>query len=1126
MSAHSNQAVVASSRRSVMAIAFAVASVGVGVVPVMAADSVWSNGTSNSTWDTTSANWDAGFPWSNAAGNGGVFDVTGASAINVAQPISLNSMWVKSAGYSFAGAGSLNVVAGTSTQTTAVFTTDTGVNTSIAVPINSNLGFQKIGAGTLTLSGSNNITGGVPLVSNGKLRADYLVGGVFGTIAGGTLSVASQAALPATSRVSIGNAYLNIGSNDITLAELTFTNQMPAGLPWNTSLNANNGVIGSGKLKVNGDINIIGVNAFANGNTIAVPLDLGGKEQVIRAGALSSLGLQTALMLNGPISNGSLTKTIGITSAGIQSSVDGMSLNAANTYTGPTRLAGGVNFITNTNATTSVASVGIAGAPSPSNGVNLSGANGSILAATAVSATAGATFTIDNNISLGASGLLQPNTPAAQNNNRLNDSATLTLRDGAFNYRGFAGASATETFGTLSVTHGHNAITLTPNGGGSVTVTASGNLSLGSRATLLVNPSGTGNVLGNQAKLLVSGTVPAADATGILSRVASTADFLTYNATTGLTPFTGYSTDFATANTNVSIAAPTTVSASQSINGLKRSGTNTLTINSGQTLAVNSGMMLTATGTSTYAGDGTVAFGSTPGVFFGTHTFGAAGSSIKITGTNGLIAANGTVTFNATSNLSGLTGVMDVHGATVSLGTNDFPGTINIRAGQLTLATSQTAPGLGAIRLGAPESDSDLTGTVPTLAFGTAGAGATFNRDVIVDNGSTNVMGEALGFSIMARLSPLSNATGSQTFTGNFTLNSPVNLQGGGGTTGTGATLFAGSMSGPSMFMLANGRAEFTNTSTISNAGGFTIGGGTGFTAQATFRGTGTGTGGYLFNTGNNNLLRYESGSLMSGPITVGTFTGLVGVPTMVPLETSTINNQINANGALAIAPAAGITATLAGPITGVGTLAKQDAGILVLTSLASSHKGDILVDAGTLRVNGALPDTSAIFVRTGGRLEGVGSTAAVINVASTGTLAPGNSIGTFMTGSVITLGSTSIEIDAGPLAADLIDVTGSVSLGGSLDLSVANIAPGWTGGKFLLLRNDDVDPVSGVFATINGIPSGYLANVDYGFGGTDALGRIGSGNDVAITIALIPEPTTIAAAAGAFVLALKRRRA
>jgi hypothetical protein len=65
---------------------------------------------------------------------------------------------------------------------------------------------------------------------------------------------------------------------------------------------------------------------------------------------------------------------------------------------------------------------------------------------------------------------------------------------------------------------------------------------------------------------------------------------------------------------------------------------------------------------------------------------------------------------------------------------------------------------------------------------------------------------------------------------------------------------------------------------------------------------------------------------------------------------------------------------------------------------------------------------------------------------------------------------------------------------------------------------------VNGTFASITGLPAGYTATVNYAFSGTDSVGRVGDGNDVAITV--VPEPSTAAALvlAGGL-LAMRRRR-
>jgi hypothetical protein len=76
------------------------------------------------------------------------------------------------------------------------------------------------------------------------------------------------------------------------------------------------------------------------------------------------------------------------------------------------------------------------------------------------------------------------------------------------------------------------------------------------------------------------------------------------------------------------------------------------------------------------------------------------------------------------------------------------------------------------------------------------------------------------------------------------------------------------------------------------------------------------------------------------------------------------------------------------------------------------------------------------------------------------------------------------------------------------------------------LVANDlNVDPVSGLFATITGLPTGYAATIDYAFTGVDSLGRHGNGNDIALT--LTPEPTALLllGVVGAALLARRRRR-
>ncbi len=69
----------------------------------------------------------------------------------------------------------------------------------------------------------------------------------------------------------------------------------------------------------------------------------------------------------------------------------------------------------------------------------------------------------------------------------------------------------------------------------------------------------------------------------------------------------------------------------------------------------------------------------------------------------------------------------------------------------------------------------------------------------------------------------------------------------------------------------------------------------------------------------------------------------------------------------------------------------------------------------------------------------------------------------------------------------------------------------------------DLLDPVTGTFATITGLPDDDIATIDYAFLGTDSLGRTGTG--IAINLTPIPEPGTAEWGLGMGLIALSRRR-
>jgi autotransporter-associated beta strand protein len=1086
--------------------------------PALAQDSTWDNGSSNFQWNTTSTNWNNGASWTN--GHGAIFGAAGVGTINMGGPISVNSLNFTTNGYTINGTGPMTFVNGTSTQTTGVVNVAAGATATINTPIVNGVGFQKIGAGILELGGSgNSFTGQFPMTGNGSLQANVIIGPApSGTNpTGGTLRLLNANVLPASTNVAIGPGFLDIGNHTVTLNQLIFSNQNPSA-PWNSALMANNGVIGSGTLRLNGAIWVNGVSVGVgnnSGNSIAANLDLAGNPQLVRVGSGGSIMLNQGVMFTGVISDsvggGSLIKSLGFNlSTGSIGSVDGISLFANNTYTGASIFNSGTSVATGTNASTSIVMAGIGG---PGGSVfSLQGANGSFLSATNISAVGSGTFQIDNNASLGASGNNQPNIPAAQNNNRIADNATVTLRDGSFVYRGFTGASASENYGSLNVTGGHSSLTLTPNGGGSVNLIAAGDLVLNPRATLQITATGTGNTLGGNAKALFGG-VPTADSTGIIRRViggtgVTPSDFMVYDATDGVKAFTGYSTDFSTPGTNVALTSAATAP-TVTINALKTTGTFNTTIGAGDLLTVSSGMLLSASGTQTMAGAGTLNFGNSAGVTFGTSVINTA-----VTGTAGLIHATGTLTL--AGDLSGLTGSLDVNSTgTTNLNTNSFTGDIQVRRGTLSIGVNQSGSGLGTILLGVPENSANLIHGTPTLTY--AATVTQINQNIVADNGGIDLYGVLPTDTLTARISP-ANYTADRNFNGNVLLNSDLAIWGG---TATGAgndksIIFNGDVSGNARMLIRNGRVVFGGSSSWSNAGGMLLGE-SGNTAQISFFGTGTGNGSVTMNGGNSNLLRYNNNSSFGGGvITIRNASGS-SAPRIVPTANSTLSNQINLNGDAIVDVGTGIIATWAGPLTGNAVLNKNDGtGVLILTSNSNTHTGSININAGTFLVNSVVAaSANGISVANGATLGGVG----VINrnVTANGKLAPGNSPG------LLTINGNLNFSSAGIFEAELFGNTvGSaydqLVINGLVNLNSANLSLNvdFTPSPsdiFFILANDGIDPISGIF---NGLTEGTTFSFGNGFSAqitylADAsTSSLTGGNDVALFGVAIPEPGSL----------------
>ena len=213
------------------------------------------------------------------------------------------------------------------------------------------------------------------------------------------------------------------------------------------------------------------------------------------------------------------------------------------------------------------------------------------------------------------------------------------------------------------------------------------------------------------------------------------------------------------------------------------------------------------------------------------------------------------------------------------------------------------------------------------------------------------------------------------------------------------------------------------------------------------------------------------------------------------------------------------------------GGLTKDGLGTLELSG-DNSYTGATIVSSGALIVSGTLSG-SAVTVN-GGTLLGNGSIAQSVTVNTGATLAPGLSPGILDTGALnLAAGSTlAIELNGTTVDTqyDQVNVTGGITLGGALSLSVG-YGPAATD-KFWIGLNDGVDPILGAFSNVpvTDVPnlSGTIniSGVDYTvyYGADFTTDATTGGNDVLV---VVPEPgSAVMLMSGiGMLLGLQRRR-
>jgi len=331
-------------------------------------------------------------------------------------------------------------------------------------------------------------------------------------------------------------------------------------------------------------------------------------------------------------------------------------------------------------------------------------------------------------------------------------------------------------------------------------------------------------------------------------------------------------------------------------------------------------------------------------------------------------------------------------------------------------------------------------------------------------------------------------------------------------------------------------------------------------------------------------------GQSLSTPITVRAgSSGVKSISGLATASTSTLSGAITMDDNLTVNSASGGTLALTGGITsgasGATTLTLGNAGAVTLSGgigggsaaiavtqtgagtttiqSANSYTGATTVSAGTVIVTGSLSGTVSASVSAPGTLEVDGSmnggattslsgkllgTGQVGGISSTGgTVEPGLSTGSTGVGTLTANGNVSLDsnstlsirVGVGTETASDSLAIGSgntMSLGGAtlavnIGAAVASRANPDSSDLYVIIYGGS-SGVSGAFSNVNtsgALPiyttaGGYQFDVLYDSNATG--GGAGTGDDVVLKLAAVPEPGTCAGmGVGAVVLALARRR-
>ncbi len=723
------------------------------------------------------------------------------------------------------------------------------------------------------------------------------------------------------------------------------------------------------------------------------------RDILLEAGGGTVTGL-TATTLGGVISGSGSFTQLAFGAAGT------LTLTGANTYTGATVTRSGNNSTGTAIPTIVTTTLSGAGSIASSSSYDLMG-----------------TFTLSNT--------------AANNTNRLSDTAAMTVRGVNFVSTGSATATSSETIGAVTGANGSSTFLVTPGAGQANSLTMA-SLTRQNNSTFVFRGAGLGGTPGAGVANIYSTAAPALTGGGggagstvisvlpyaVGNNTASTAftaaglvgsSFVTYDAN-GFRPLatTEYATAFGGSNLdNVRLTAATAAGANVTANSVLFAPAAAATL-SGGTINITSGAFLysptaNATGTVSAA----LNFGAAEGVVSNTSTLIMSG---VLSGSNGLTLNTvfaPTSTFTPSLTLSGA---------------NTYTGNTTINSGIVGFSGTIADGTPGAFGVGGAGSAIILNAGTNVAGI-SATAVSTVNRDIrVIGNGPNYLSGAA---------------TATVTFNGGISLNGNLNIYGF-NNSAAGAFTFNGAISGPGSikdvadtFGVFNGNNTYSGGTTLA-ASSYFAGSDTAFgTGTVTINGTGliSGVGTTPRTLANNFVLNSTGGFGGTAPLTLTGGVDLNGSRSIVFSNTALTtfagvvsNGAITktGTGAVAFNSPTGNTFT-AGFVAGAGT------GAIYVNNNTGSGLGTGAVSIGsTTTLAGGF--TIAGNTSIAGRLSpgnGTGLTAATAGSGSIGTA----NFGGNLVFSSATTSSMLLEI-ASATNYDRVNIGGALTLAGTVSIA------------------------------------------------------------------------------------------